>query len=62
LKSISFENDNSLWSSSIELKFWKNIKYIYLVCLPKSQGVWNCWERVVSHFVFKSQFEVTSRK
>jgi hypothetical protein len=62
LKSISFESDNSLWSSSIELRFWPNIEDIYLMCLPKSQGVWSCCERVVSHFVFRSQFEVTSRK
>jgi hypothetical protein len=25
LKSVYFENDNSLWSSSIELKFWEDI-------------------------------------
>jgi hypothetical protein len=62
LKSISFESDNSLWSSLIKLKFWTEIKDIYLMCLLKSQGVWSCWKRVVSHFVFKSQFEVTSRK
>jgi hypothetical protein len=30
LKSISLESDNSLWSSSIELKFWTNIINIYL--------------------------------
>jgi hypothetical protein len=62
LKSIHFESDNSLCSSSIKLKFWADIEDIYLMCLPKSQGVWSCWEQVVSHFVFRSQFEVTSRK
>jgi hypothetical protein len=31
------------------------------MCLSKSR-VWICWERVVSPFVFKSQFKVTSRK
>jgi hypothetical protein len=35
LKSVPFESDNSLWSSSID------IENIYLICLPKSQGVWN---------------------
>jgi len=34
LKSISFESDNSLWSSSIELKFWADIEDIYLMSLP----------------------------
>jgi hypothetical protein len=62
LKSISFESDNSLWSSSIELKFWTDIEDINFMRVPKFQGVWSCWERVVSHFVFRSQFEVTSRK
>jgi hypothetical protein len=62
LKSVSFESDISLWSSTIELKFWADIEDIYLMCLPKSQGFCCCWERVVSHFVFRSQFEVTSRK
>jgi hypothetical protein len=42
LKSVSFESDNSLWSSSIELKFCADIEDIYLMCLPKSQGVWSC--------------------
>jgi hypothetical protein len=41
LKFISFESGNFLWSSSIELKFWANIKDMYLMCLPKSQGVWS---------------------
>ncbi len=36
LKSVSFESDISLWSSSIELKFWTNIEDIYLMCLSKS--------------------------
>jgi hypothetical protein len=54
LKSISFESNNSLWSSSIELKFWANVKNIYFICIPKSQGVWSCYEQVVSHFVFRS--------
>jgi len=62
LKSIHFESDNSLCSSSIKLKFWADVEDIYLMCLPKSQGVWSCWEQVVSHFVFRSQFEMTSRK
>jgi hypothetical protein len=62
LKSVSFESDNSLWSSPIKLKFWVDIEDIYLMCLPKSQGVWSCREWVVRHFVFRSQFEVTSRK
>jgi hypothetical protein len=55
LKSVPFENDNFLWSTSIELKFWPNIKDIYLMCLPKFQGVWSCWKRFVNHFVFRSQ-------
>jgi len=38
LKSISFESVNSLWSLSIELKFWTNIEDTYFMCLPKSQG------------------------
>jgi hypothetical protein len=62
LKSIFLESDNSLCSSSIELKFWIDVEGIYLMCLPKVQGVWNNWERVISHFVFRSQFEVISRK
>jgi hypothetical protein len=62
LKLISFESDNFLWSSSIELKIWPNIEYIYLMCFPKFQEVWSCWEQVVNHFVFRSQFEVISRK
>jgi hypothetical protein len=44
LKSVPFQSDNSLWSPSIELKFWANIENIYLMCLSKSQGVWSCWE------------------
>ncbi len=52
LKLVFFFNDNFLWSSSIKLKFWANVEYIYLICLPKSQGVCNCWEGVVGHFVF----------
>jgi len=52
----------SLWSSSIGLKFWADIENIYFMCLPKSQGFWSFWEWVVSHFVFRSQFEVASRK
>jgi hypothetical protein len=31
-----------LWSSPIELKLWTDIKDIYLMCLSKFQGVWNC--------------------
>jgi hypothetical protein len=62
LKSISFENNNFLWSSSIELKLWSDIEEIYLMCISKSRGVWSCWERVVTNFVFRSQFEVISRK
>jgi hypothetical protein len=62
LKSVSFESDISLWSSLIELKFLADIEDIYLMCLPKSQGFWSCGEQVVSHFVFRSQFEVTSKK
>jgi hypothetical protein len=42
LKLVSFESDNSLWSSSIELKFRTNIEDIYFICLPKFQGVWSC--------------------
>jgi len=42
LKSVHFESDNSLWSSSIELKFRTYIEDIHLMCLPKSQGVWRC--------------------
>jgi hypothetical protein len=42
LKSVSFESDNFLWLSSIELKFCADIEDIYLMCLPKSQGVWSC--------------------
>ncbi len=41
-KSISFESDDSLWSSPIELKLWTDIKDIYLMCLSKFQGVWSC--------------------
>ncbi len=33
LKSVSFESDNSLWSSPIELKFITYIEDIYLMCL-----------------------------
>jgi hypothetical protein len=62
LKLVSFESDISLCSSSIKLKFWADIEDIYFMCLPKSQGFWSCWERVVSHFVLRSQFEVTSMK
>jgi hypothetical protein len=39
LKSVSFENDNSLWSSPIELKFWIEIKDIYLMCLKISRSL-----------------------
>jgi hypothetical protein len=42
LKSVPFESDNSLWSSSIKLKFRTDIEDIYLMFLPKSQGIWNC--------------------
>ncbi len=38
LKSIFLKSDISLWSTSIELKFWTNIEDIYLMCLPKYQG------------------------
>jgi hypothetical protein len=54
LKSVSFESDYSLCSSSIELKFWTNIKDIYDMCLSKSHEFWSCWERVISHFVSRS--------
>jgi len=47
LKSVSFESDISLWSTSIELKFWACIEDIYLICFPKSQGFWSCWEWIV---------------
>jgi hypothetical protein len=56
LKLVSFESDISLWSSSIGLKFWTDIEDIYFMCFPKSQGFWSFWKRVVSHFVFRSQF------
>jgi len=39
LKLISFENINSLWSSLIWQKFWKNVEDMYLMCVPKFQGV-----------------------
>jgi hypothetical protein len=42
LKSVYFESDNYLWSSSIELKFLVDMEDIYLICFPKSQGVWSC--------------------
>jgi len=42
LKSVYFESDISLWSTSIKLKFRADIEDIYLMCLPKSQGFWNC--------------------
>ncbi len=54
LKSVSFESDNFLWSSSIDLKFRENIQDISIVCFLGYQGVWSYWERVISHFVFKS--------
>jgi hypothetical protein len=62
LKSVSLESDNSLWSWSIELKFYIYIKDIYLMCFPESQGVWNSWKWIINHFVFRSKFEVISRK
>jgi hypothetical protein len=31
------------------------------MCLPKSQGVWSCWEWVVSHFVFMRWFQGSSK-
>jgi hypothetical protein len=35
LKSVSFESDNSLWSSSIELKFCADIENKYVMYLSK---------------------------
>jgi hypothetical protein len=62
LKLVFFLNDNFLWSSSIELKFWAHIEDIYVMCLLKFQGVWSCQKQVASHFVFRSLFEVISSK
>jgi len=43
LESIPFESDNSLRSTSIELKFWADIENIYLMCLPNSLVEWKEW-------------------
>jgi hypothetical protein len=36
LKSVSFESDNSLCSSPIELKFWTEIEDIYILCVSQT--------------------------
>jgi hypothetical protein len=51
LKPISFESENSLWSSSIKQKNWENIEDIYLTCLPKFQRVWGDFKEVARSLI-----------
>jgi hypothetical protein len=48
LKPISFESENSLWSSSIKQKNWENIEDIYLT---KFQKVWGDFKEVARSLI-----------
>jgi hypothetical protein len=60
VRSLNLDLD-LLWKI-LGVKLVENIKDIYLMCLPKFQGVWSCLEQGVNHFMFRSQFEVISTK